>query len=215
MSNYVPTEEKKVCGYIYMHTSPSGLSYIGKSLSSKGKRWQDHVTAAYDEKYKEYEYPLQRAIRKYGEDAFTHQILEDNVPGELLAELEVLYIEKYNTFYEGYNQTKGGEGTTGERSPEARARISAANKERVWTDEMKQKMRETKAGVCPKPWSVQYPDGTIETYTDLTKKDYAISKGWTVHSFTGLFSKNKIGKSPKRGKFAGVIVNNVEVVDVA
>ena len=205
--------EEKQFGYIYMHTSPSGLSYIGKSLAAKGKRWQDHVNAAYDEKYKEYEYPLQRAIRKYGAEALKHEILEDNVPSELLAELEVLYIEKHNTFYAGYNQTKGGEGTTGERSPEARAKIAAANKERVWTDEMKQKMSQTKSGVCSKPWSIQYPDGAMETYTDLTKKDYAISKGWAVHEFTSLFSKKRVGKPRKWGKFVGIVVNNLEVTD--
>ena len=205
------SNDEKIYGYIYMHISPSGLAYIGKSLSTKGKRWQDHVNAAYDEKYKEYEYPLQRAIRKYGADAFTHEILEDNIPSELLAELEVLYIEKYSTFYAGYNQTKGGEGTAGERSPEARAKIAAANKERVWTDEMKEKMSKTKTGVCLKPWSIQYPDGSVETYTNLTKKDYAVGKGWEVHEFTSLFSKHRIGEPRKRGKFAGVIVNNLEV----
>ena len=127
-------------GYIYKHTSPSGKAYIGKSLAAKGKRWKEHVNAAYDEKYKEYNYTLQQAIRKYGEDTFEHEILEDDIPEELLSELEVLYIEKHNTFYDGYNQTKGGEGTSGERSIEARERIAKANKERIWTEEMIQKI---------------------------------------------------------------------------
>jgi group I intron endonuclease len=197
-------------GYIYMHTSPSGLSYVGKSLSTYGKRWQDHVNAAYDEKYKEYNYPLQRAIRKYGAEAFTSLVLEDNVPEELLAELEVTYIEKFDTFYNGYNQTKGGEGTQGERSPEAKQRIAAANAERIWTDEMRQKMATSKTGAVLKPWFIVDPTGTRTDVYDVDKASYALQKGWHVGSFKNLFSKSRgVGSIIPTGSFAGYVVGNI------
>lgn len=200
-------------GYIYMHTSPSGMSYIGKSMAAKGKRWKDHVTAAYDKKYKEYNYPLQRAIRKYGEDEFTSIILEDEVPIELLAELEVLYIEKYDTFYNGYNQTKGGEGTAGERSPEAKEKISKANKERIWTEDMKQKMSQSKSGAKGSkfiPWFIEYPDGSREEYWDKDKATVAIEKEWHVGSFKNLFSKQRgVGKVIEKGRYKGYRVGNI------
>ena len=82
---------------------------------------------------------LCETIRKYGEDSFVTEVLEDGVAEEELATVEVLYIDKYDTFYNGYNQTKGGEGTSGERSIEAKENIAKANKERVWTDEMRNK----------------------------------------------------------------------------
>ena len=198
-----------ITGYIYKHTSPSGKSYIGKSLAIKGKRWKEHVNAAYDEKYKEYNYPLQQAIRKYGEDTFEHEILEDDVPEELLSELEVLYIEKHNTFYDGYNQTKGGEGTSGERSVEARERIAKANKERIWTEEMIQKMQISKQNVCIKPWYIKHPDGNYEEVYTITKRQYAVSKGWHAGSFANLFSKEKIGKEVLNGQFKGYTVGNI------
>ena len=205
--------EKIKTGYIYMHTSPSETSYIGKSLSSEGKRWKDHVTAAYDEKYKEYNYPLQRAIRKYGEESFTSCILEENIPVNLLSELEVLYIEKYDTFYNGYNQTKGGEGTAGERSLEAKENIARANKERIWTDEVKEKLSKMRSGASGSrfvPWFIEYPDGTRIEYTDKDKATVAMENNWHVGSFKNLFSKDKcVGKTIGRGKFVGFRVGNI------
>ena len=211
MINYIPSDEEVTSvGYVYMHTSPSGQSYIGKSLSKKGKRWKDHIKAAYDPKYKEYNYPLQRAIRKYGEESFTSIVLEDSVPEELLAELEVLYIDKYDTFYNGYNQTKGGEGTAGARSLEAREAISRANKERVWTEEAKEKIAKQKLGTVTSPWYIEYPDGTREEHFTTNKKDYAETKGWHPGSFKNLFSKNKVGKVITAGKFKGYKVGNIK-----
>ena len=40
---------------------------------------------------------LASAIKKYGKDAFTYEILEENVFPEFLPELEVFYISKFNT----------------------------------------------------------------------------------------------------------------------
>jgi len=85
---------KNRTGYIYIHTSPSGLSYIGISIKKKGTRWNEHIATTYNENVVEYNYPLQRAIRKYGEDMFNTEILENDVDKRLLYELEVLYIEK-------------------------------------------------------------------------------------------------------------------------
>ena len=199
-------------GYIYKHTSPSGMAYIGKSLTAKGQRWQEHVRAAYLETGKEYNYPLQRAIRKYGEDQFEHEILEDDIDENLLSELEVLYIEKHDTFYNGYNQTKGGEGTSGARSIEAKERIARANKERVWTDEMKQKVSATKSGVCMKPWYIVDPDGNKEVITDISKKDYAIQKGWHAGSFKNLWAR-QTDTPIAGGFFKGFIVGNIGQAD--
>lgn len=200
-------------GYIYKHTSPSGQSYIGKSLQARGKRWKDHVLAAYDEKYKEYEYPLQRSIRKYGEESFKHEILEEDIAEELLASLEVLYIEKHNTFYEGLNQTKGGEGTTGERSAKAKAAIAKANKERVWTDEMKKRASERVSGSnSPKfvPWFIEHPGGEREELYNMDKAAYAVENNWHIGSFKNLFSKQRnVGNIIEKGDFKGYRVGNI------
>lgn len=197
-------------GYIYMHTSPSEQSYIGKSIEAKGKRWQDHVRSAYEEKYKEYNYPLQRAIRKYGEDAFTTTILEECVPESILSELEILYIEKYDTFYNGYNQTKGGEGTSGERSDEAKQNIARANQERIWTQEMIDKVKQRTTGSTLIPWFIKFPDGSYQEFYNINKADYALSKGYHVGSFKNMFSIQKnVGVEVQRGKFKGYTFGNI------
>lgn len=202
-------------GYIYMHTSPSGLSYIGKSLVAKVVRWDQHVLTTYDEKYKEYDYPLQRAIRKYGENSFVSEILEDGIPEELLPELEVLYIEKYNTFYNGYNQTKGGEGTSGERSEEAKENIARANRERIWTQDMKDKMSNSKSGINGSrfvPWFILTPNGILLEFYDIDKASYALSQNWHVGSFKNMFSKDKkVGSKVMSGKFKGYTFGNIGV----
>ena len=70
---------------------------------------------------------IKQAIEKYGQDAFTYEILHDGVIPEFLDTLEIEAIEKFNTIApHGYNLTAGGEG--GSPSEETRQKISDANK---------------------------------------------------------------------------------------
>lgn len=100
-------EEAK--GLIYMRTSPSGKSYIGLTVLSEKTRWKQHIRDAYNPTNTCYNSKLSIAIRKYPEQ-FTVIILEDNIPRSVLGEKEKYYIQKYNTYENGYNSTLGGEG---------------------------------------------------------------------------------------------------------
>lgn len=54
------------------------------------------------------------AIRKWGWDSFEGFIVADNIESQdELNKLEIFYIELYDSFYNGYNSTKGGDGVTG------------------------------------------------------------------------------------------------------
>lgn len=101
-------------GLIYMRTSPSGGKYIGKTVQSENKRWNCHICEAYNTKSKDYNTLLNKAIRKYGAENFTVQILEDNIPNDILGEREKYWIDYYKTYYlhnnHGYNMTLGGDG---------------------------------------------------------------------------------------------------------
>lgn len=102
-------------GLIYKRTSPSGKYYIGKTTCPENIRWTAHVSEALNPNSNSHCYLLNKAIQKYGKDNFTLEILEDNIPSELLAEKEMYYIEKYKAYYldfpyMGYNMTRGGEG---------------------------------------------------------------------------------------------------------
>lgn len=101
-------------GLIYMRISPSGGKYIGKTTKRETERWSDHNYEAYNKKSNDYNTILNKAIRKYGADNFTVQILEDNIDNDLLGEREEYWINYYNTYYlnnnHGYNMTHGGDG---------------------------------------------------------------------------------------------------------
>ena len=52
-------------------------------------------------------YALYNAIRKYGIENFSFEVIEECLEKEL-DEKEVSYIEEYNSYYGGYNSTLGG-----------------------------------------------------------------------------------------------------------
>lgn len=85
----------------------TNMSYIGQSLNIE-KRWNEEKRRAFLKNDKSYNYPLSKAFRKYGLKNFSFEILEE-CSQDLLNEKEKFYISKYNTFYNGYNQTLGGD----------------------------------------------------------------------------------------------------------
>lgn len=95
--------------YIYKATSKTTKKvYIGQSCQSLEKRKQQHLyraTTNYDPNNH-----FHNAIRKYGFLDFEFEIIEDNIMNdELLNEREKYWIEYYNSYYDGYNSTFGGD----------------------------------------------------------------------------------------------------------
>lgn len=126
-------------GCIYIATINGEKSYIGKTLDFP-KRKQAHLYAKRDVVF-------HRAIRKYGADAIEWRILEDDIPEHRLGDREELWIAFYDTFYNGYNMTEGGEGGNGLKSPEARAKLSATMKDKASRGELHCQTPEWKAKV--------------------------------------------------------------------
>ena len=56
-------------------------------------------------------------MKKYGLEHFHMELIEDNIPTEMLNNKERYWIDKYNSYYHGYNSTLGGEGNN-KYSPE-------------------------------------------------------------------------------------------------
>jgi group I intron endonuclease len=81
--------------------------YIGQSKNIK-KRWDAHKRTAFNKTDHSYNNPLYKAIRKYGIDNFTFEIIEECLISEL-NEKEKYWIKYYNTFFNGYNLTLGGD----------------------------------------------------------------------------------------------------------
>ena len=83
--------------------------YIGQSINIQ-QRWMAHRHRPFNINSSQYDTPLYRAIRKYGLQNFSFEILEECLEKELDSK-EQYYIEKYNTINpdKGYNLTKGGQ----------------------------------------------------------------------------------------------------------
>jgi len=96
-----------------------------------------------------------RAIRQYGEDKFTWEIIDQSMFPDHLSELEKFYIAKLKCRApNGYNLTDGGEGTLGHvKSEETRRKLSASMKgKNTWSrgcklsEETKRKLSEVRIG---------------------------------------------------------------------
>ena len=90
-------------GYIYLiENKINDKKYVGKTYLTIQKRWGEHCRDS-----KRFDRPLYRAIRKYGIENFSIKELEycDN-----LEEREKYWISFYDSYYNGYNATLGGDG---------------------------------------------------------------------------------------------------------
>ena len=90
--------------YIIKNTINSKV-YIGQTKVSIKLRFQNHLSAARKGK----DYVIGKAIRKYGEDKFYIELIEE-CPVEKLNEREIYWISFYNAsnYKYGYNMSKGG-----------------------------------------------------------------------------------------------------------
>lgn len=96
--------------WVYKITNKlNNKGYIGIT-SNLQKRWNQHKHQAKSKVGKNY--PLYRAIRKYGIDNFKFEVIEENVKTiKELGKLERFYINKFESHVSknGYNLTMGGE----------------------------------------------------------------------------------------------------------
>ena len=103
-----------VKGYIYRHwiINDKGIekSYIGQTINELEIRWQNGLG------YTTIDSKFSKAIKKYGWNNFHHDVIETvecktkEELKDVLNSLEKTYIEVYDSFYNGYNSTTGGEG---------------------------------------------------------------------------------------------------------
>jgi group I intron endonuclease len=117
-------------GFVYLlRNLVNGKGYVGQHAGkSTDKRWGWHIWAAYKGLVKS---PLYAAMRKYGLDNFSAEIIWQG-DTDLLNDRETFYIANLNTFIDdshGYNLTRGGGCNRGwVPSAITRARMSAAQK---------------------------------------------------------------------------------------
>jgi hypothetical protein len=132
----------------------NGKHYIGLNTTSLKQRKNEHRQCAKNGDKR----CLYNAIRKY-DMVDTFELIEIDTADtiEELCELEIFYIQEYNSYYmngNGYNMTLGGEGTNGY----------------VYTEEDKQKMSERMKERFQKP-------GAREEHCVIMQKRFLVNPG--------------------------------------
>lgn len=123
-----PNEVKEEYGVIYLITSPKQKHYVGQTVQTFDNRMQQHKRSADIE---EDRCPkLCRAIRKYGWENLTKQIIAVAYSKNELDTLEKEFIIKYDSMQNGYNVLPGG--STDQDGFTARKKASDSN--RIYTD---------------------------------------------------------------------------------
>lgn len=113
-------------GKIYkIQNKINGLVYVGCTISSLEKRFQEHLYRCLKTDYKS---KLYNSIKKYGVENFTIDLV-DECDLSVIYETEKKYIQEFDSYNNGLNSTYGGEGCLGyTHSPEIRKKISEGTK---------------------------------------------------------------------------------------
>ena len=97
-----------MCGIYKITNLINEKVYIGQSVDIN-YRFNNHKSESFNPKSNAYNTAIHRAIRKYGVENFSFEVIEECTK-ELLSEREIYWIAYYNSYGNGYNLTSGGEG---------------------------------------------------------------------------------------------------------
>lgn len=110
-------KERKVwwTGVVYCLTNlVNGMRYVGKTtLEDYERRWDAHIKMSLKPRPKHY---IHRAIRKYGVEKFSAEVVQHCRTAETLNKAERRWIKKLGSQTpHGYNMTRGGDGVAGRK----------------------------------------------------------------------------------------------------
>jgi group I intron endonuclease len=144
----------------------NGKSYVGITTRKIARRWYEHCYAS-----NSCGQLLNKAINKYGIDAFEIQVVASAKTIPDLKELEKQLIVQYQTKVpNGYNLTDGGDGLTGYRHTEENKRRNGdAKRGTVFSDETKQKMKDAHLGENNHFYGKSYSEETKQRISETKK----------------------------------------------
>ena len=148
--------------------------YIGQTTQGFKQRYREHLCRFHRG---DRDHRLYLAFKKYGLESFKFEVICQTTDASLLNTLEKYFIQKYNSFKNGYNCNGGGFSV----SNETRLKISQANKGKS-TSGHYHKILETR--------SKNMNDATIKYYLLLTPEKEFI----TVRNLEKWCRENKISR---------------------
>ena len=118
----------------------NGKKYIGKSDNNVLVRLRHHMQGKKSNSH------LQDSIKKYGIENFRFEILE-LCDKSICGQRERYWIEKFDTFKNGYNHTTGGEGESGwHLSPEAIEKTAKVHRGKIMSEHTKKLLSDARKG---------------------------------------------------------------------
>lgn len=185
---------------IYKITSKTtNLSYIGETSKTLEKRWKWHINHA--KRNKPSATKFHKQIYEQGFDNWNLEILEENVLTENRVEKERYWIEKYNTFNNGYNMNKGGGGVVF-FSEKIRNQMSKNRKGRIVTKETRNKISQSQKGklVSEETKKKISEAGKGHVTSDVTKQKLRIANTGRKLSDEAKLKISKVQKGRKKSK---------------
>lgn len=125
---------------VYRHTSPTGKIYIGITNQQPQKRWKNGLGYS-DNPF------FYNAIKKYGWENFTHEILYESLSAEDACRIEEELIAKHKSYEReyGYNIALGGEAN--KPTEQTKQKISLAVRSKWENEEYKKKTSQKMRGL--------------------------------------------------------------------
>lgn len=114
---------------VYKHTCPNSKVYIGITRCKVKDRWKNGLG---------YEYQVfGRAVRKYGWENITHEVLYENLTEDEAKRLEQELIKEFDSKNpeHGYNRTDGGDGVKGYEYTEEVLDKMRQHANRMWANQ--------------------------------------------------------------------------------
>lgn len=202
---------------VYKHTSPSGKSYIGQT--------NNYERRCYQHQKKVKNTAIFYAIKKYGWDNFTHEILKDNLTLEQANYWEEKLIKEHNTLSpNGYNLVEGG--INRKHSEELKKKSSISYK--LWIlsnpekhNEIRKKAANTlrsdyhrkRVGVFFAKWAIENPDLNKKRIEKRTKT-FNLKENRQNNSIKGKeWILNNPQKAIERQNKATIAKNKPEAID--
>ena len=181
-----------MAGCIYLITNKSNNKcYVGQTTKGAEYRWKQHIKCS---KYKEYQhYALYRAFSKYGVDNFDFSIIVDNVPIDLLDDLETNCIAAYDGML-GYNMTPVGNSMRGYKfDANTLAHLSNVRKGKEPINKGKKFPERSGENHARSKRVTQMSTGKIFESASMAAKELGISHSSIIGSCRG--KKGKVGGS--------------------
>lgn len=190
---------------IYKHTCTiNNKSYVGYTYKTMEQRWSEHVNLSNDKRGNEKKFKFQNAIKKYGPENFTHEILfQGQIPVEEACSIEEKMIVEHQSLEpNGYNRTHGGHGVKlTERAreehriatkaalnePEIRARYLAGIRKSHSTPEFLENNRKAQKLCQNKPDVIAKKSKAMKEYVSRPGYQYPMSRRVAQFDLAGNF----------------------------